>query len=111
MQRRAARGVARLLRAEEMKRRGLKGCIVLLGLGVLFFSGLAGACDRSSPELSVHGELVYPISDNDGKRLGLVRQQQDGWWEAVLEGEGALNERFSTVDRAQMAVCKGGSGT
>ncbi len=94
-----------------MKRRHLKTLVVLVGLTALFFSGSVGACDRGPPEMSGHGELVYPISDNNGKRVGLVRQQHDGWWEAVLEGEGALNERFSTVDRAQMAVCKGGSGT
>jgi len=89
-----------------MKRRHLKNLVVLVSLNVLFFSGLAGACDRSSPELSVHGEIVYPISDNNGKRMGLVRQQHDGWWEAVLASEGALNERFSTADRAGMAVCR-----
>ncbi|MCC5859804.1 MAG: hypothetical protein JJT90_16720 [Ectothiorhodospiraceae bacterium] len=81
------------------------GWAALLAVGGLGLSAGALACELGSAEVNQHGAAVHYVSDSAGARVGQVSQRSDGQWEAVVHGQGALNEGFTSAARAAEAVC------
>lgn len=82
---------------------------VVLGVIMLGASGLAAACELGRAQYNAAGEQQITVNDN-GQQVGMVSQGRDGRWEAVVENQGALNQRYPSFRAAAHAVCEAAEG-
>ena len=80
--------------------------VILLVIGVLSLCGEVRSCELNDLQVTWSGEYMHEVLDSDGNVIGVVHlRRSDGKWEALLFGEGALNELFVEAQEAAKAVC------
>ena len=81
--------------------------IVAIAAGMLLFSSVgAMACDLGAERVTPKGDYVRDVTNDHGDVVGMVRQRNDGQWEAVVRRQGALNNPFLSAPAAANGVCR-----
>lgn len=79
--------------------------VAALGIGLLAFAGNAAACELGPVKYNAAGEQLLTVVNGNGQQIGMTLQGRDGFWEAVVEGRGALNQRYRSARAATQAIC------
>jgi len=80
--------------------------VAIVGGIFLFCSAAAMACDLGAERVTPKGDYVRDVTNSGGGVVGMVRQRNDGQWEAVVLGQGALNDAFFSASAAANGVCR-----
>lgn len=78
---------------------------VALGISLLAGTSAAAACELGRVTFNAAGEQQLTVVDGNGRQLGMTLQGRDGRWEAIVDGRGALNQRFGSARLAAQAIC------
>lgn len=76
-----------------------------LGLSVLAGTSAAAVCELGRVAFNAAGEQQLSVVDGNGREVGMTLQGRDGRWEAIVDGKGALNQRFGSARSAAQAIC------
>jgi len=90
----------------KMKRQSRWMIAVIAGSMLMFSSVVAMACDLSAERVTPKGDYVRDVTSSGGVVVGMVRQRNDGQWEAVVAQQGALNALFFSASAAANGVCR-----